>query len=157
MCCCWWFGIAKLIGAYESMSSEQQQQCRQSCERLRLMVSGSSALPVSVMHQWERITSHRLLERYGMSEIGMALSNTIEPPRVPGSVGLPLPGVQVRIVATDDTGREQQVTGESSSGELRIKGASVFKEYVHCSSLCLCLKQYKRVWIDQSICMALGI
>jgi malonyl-CoA/methylmalonyl-CoA synthetase len=109
------------------------------------------------MHQWERITSHRLLERYGMSEIGMALSNTIEPPRVPGSVGLPLPGVQVRIVATDDTGREQQVTGESSSGELRIKGASVFKEYVHCSSLCLCLKQYKRVWIDQSICMALGI
>ena len=53
----------------------------------RLMVSGSAALPQPVMEKWESITGHRLLERYGMTEIGMALTNPLLGPRVPGMVG----------------------------------------------------------------------
>ncbi|CAI9568971.1 unnamed protein product, partial [Staurois parvus] len=66
-------------------------------EQIRLMVCGSSALPVPVLERWLEITSHTLLERYGMTEIGMALTNPLNGPRVPGSVGNPLPGVTVRI------------------------------------------------------------
>ena len=48
------------------------------------MVSGSAALPEPVMSRWEQITGHRLLERYGMTEIGMALTNPLKGPRIPG-------------------------------------------------------------------------
>jgi malonyl-CoA/methylmalonyl-CoA synthetase len=48
------------------------------------MVSGSAALPQPVMDKWEVITSHRLLERYGMTEIGMALTNPLHGERIPG-------------------------------------------------------------------------
>ena len=49
------------------------------------MVSGSSALPESIMNKWEEITGHRLLERYGMTEIGMALTNPLNGPRLNGT------------------------------------------------------------------------
>ena len=63
-------------------------------------VSGSAACPVPVMAQWERLTGQRLLERYGMTETGMILSNPLEPVegRTPGAVGTPLPSVRVRLV-----------------------------------------------------------
>lgn len=49
------------------------------------MVSGSAALPPSTLQQWEDITGHTLLERYGMTEIGMALSNPLKGQRIPGT------------------------------------------------------------------------
>ena len=49
------------------------------------MISGSAALPVPVMEKWEEITGHRLLERYGMTEIGMALTNPLKGERKPGT------------------------------------------------------------------------
>lgn len=49
------------------------------------MVSGSAALPLPTLQRWEEITGHTLLERYGMTEIGMALSNPLNGPRVPGA------------------------------------------------------------------------
>ena len=75
--------LAKLIATYETMDATTQQQCSAACQRLRLMVSGSSALPVSVMARWKEISSHTLLERYGMTEIGMALSNPLHGERIP--------------------------------------------------------------------------
>lgn len=51
----------------------------------RLMVSGSAALPLPTLQRWEEITGHTLLERYGMTEIGMALSNPLKGTRVPGA------------------------------------------------------------------------
>ncbi|KFP26170.1 hypothetical protein N325_02908, partial [Colius striatus] len=90
----------KLIEYYEKHFSQPQVQdfihafCQ---ENIRLMVSGSAALPVPVLEKWKSITGHMLLERYGMTEIGMALSNPLHGVRVPGAVGTPLPGVQVRI------------------------------------------------------------
>ncbi|KAK0682767.1 ACSF3 ligase, partial [Pygoscelis papua] len=91
---------AKLIEYYDKHFSQPQVQdfVRAFCqENIRLMVSGSAALPVPVLEKWKSITGHTLLERYGMTEIGMALSNPLHGVRVPGSVGTPLPGVEVRI------------------------------------------------------------
>ena len=81
----------RLIAAWEAASPEQRTQWREGAARMRLMVSGSAALPVSTLQRWKEITGHTLLERYGMTEIGMALSNPYRGERVPGSVGKPLP------------------------------------------------------------------
>ncbi|KFQ24609.1 hypothetical protein N331_10509, partial [Merops nubicus] len=78
---------AKLIEYYEKHFSKPLAQafvhafCQ---ENIRLMVSGSAALPVPVLDKWKSITGHTLLERYGMTEIGMALSNPLHGVRVPG-------------------------------------------------------------------------
>ncbi|CAE7713254.1 Acsf3 [Symbiodinium sp. CCMP2592] len=65
-------------------------------DSMRYMVSGSAALPVPTMKSWAEISGHVLLERYGMTEIGMALSNRVAGTRYPGCVGWPLPGVEVK-------------------------------------------------------------
>ncbi|XP_051235907.1 malonate--CoA ligase ACSF3, mitochondrial [Dicentrarchus labrax] len=107
-------------------------------ERIRLMVSGSAALPLPTLQRWHEITGHTLLERYGMTEIGMALSNRLEGPYIPGAVGLPLPAVQVRVVMNDTNitlaegnHRDTQVLPGmgGKEGELQVRGPSVFKEY----------------------------
>ena len=99
-----------------------------SCNDLLLQVSGSAALPVPVLQRWRDISTHTLLERYGMTEFGMALSNSLVPSdRVPGCVGLPLPSVEVRVVDDDGT----VITPPSDRpGELRVRGATLFTEYV---------------------------
>jgi malonyl-CoA/methylmalonyl-CoA synthetase len=104
----------KLITYWEALSEDQQICYTQALQQLRFMISGSAALPVSVMERWETISGHLLLERYGMTEIGMALSNPYDGPRVAGHVGYPLPGVSVRL---------------SEEGEIQVKGPTVFKEY----------------------------
>ncbi len=114
----------KLIAAWEASSPQRRVALSQSAARLRLMVSGSAALPVSTLERWKEITGHTLLERYGMTEIGMALSNPYRGPRVPGSVGTPLPGVEVRLV--DERGDE---VGHGTPGEIEVRGANVFTEY----------------------------
>ena len=88
------------------------------------MMSGSAALPVPVLQRWREISGHTLLERYGMTEIGMALSNPLRGDRRPGAVGVPLPGVEVRLVSEDG-----KPVGNGSPGELEVRGPSVFKEY----------------------------
>ncbi len=114
----------KLIAAWEAASPQRRAVLGQACARLRLMVSGSAALPVSTLNRWKEISGHTLLERYGMTEIGMALSNPLEGERVPGSVGTPLPGVDVRLV--DEHG---EAVASDAPGEIEIRGPSVFKEY----------------------------
>ncbi len=114
----------KLIAAWEAAPPDEQQRMSRACRGLRLMVSGSAALPVSVLEKWEAISGHTLLERYGMTEIGMALSNPLEGRRRPGFVGAPLPTVQTRLV--DEAGRDLP-PGEP--GEVLVKGPAVFSEY----------------------------
>ena len=115
----------KLIDFWESSSEKDKSRFSREIKNLRLMVSGSAALPVSVLDKWKEITSHTLLERYGMTEIGMALSNSYKNERRPGHVGVPLPGVEIRLV--DSNGENVRKIGES--GEIQIKGPNVFKEY----------------------------
>jgi len=114
----------KLISAWEAASPQRRAVFSQSCSRLRLMVSGSAALPVSTLNRWKEISGHTLLERYGMTEIGMALSNPLDGERVAGSVGTPLPGVEVQLV--DEQG---EVAVSDTPGEIEVRGPSVFKEY----------------------------
>lgn len=114
----------KLISYWEEVLPEQQKVLSEAASKLRLMVSGSAALPVPVLEKWKEITSQTLLERYGMTEIGMGLSNSYRGQRRPGHVGLPLPGVEMQLVDSDNN-----VVGENEPGEFQIKGPSVFKEY----------------------------
>jgi len=88
------------------------------------MVSGSAALPVSTLERWKEISGHTLLERYGMTEIGMALSNPLRGERVPGSVGTPLPSVEVQVV-----GEDGEPVAPGTPGEIEVRGPSVFGEY----------------------------
>ncbi|PNY11574.1 malonate-CoA ligase-like protein, partial [Trifolium pratense] len=116
---------ARLIQGYHAMDPELQAVSASAARNLRLMMCGSSALPQPVMQEWEAITGHRLLERYGMTEFVMALSNPLKGERKAGTVGKPLPGVQVQILADGESWSE----GTGASGELCVKSPSLFKEY----------------------------
>lgn len=115
----------KLINHWEQMPKTQQEEFSKASSKMRLMVSGSAALPVSVLEKWRQITGHTLLERYGMTEIGMALSNPYEGERRPGHVGLPLPGVEIQLA--DEKGK--LITQDGVSGEIMVRGNTVFREY----------------------------
>ena len=114
----------KLIAAWEAASPERRAALSQACSKLRLMVSGSAALPIGTLERWKEISGHTLLERYGMTEIGMALSNPLRGRRTPGSVGTPLPGVEVRLVGDDG-----KPVAPGTPGEIEVRGPSVFAEY----------------------------
>jgi malonyl-CoA/methylmalonyl-CoA synthetase len=115
---------AKLIAAWDAASPERRTILSEACGRLRLMVSGSAALPVTTLQRWREISGHTLLERYGMTEIGMALSNPLRGERVPGSVGTPLPSVEVQLV-----GEAGEPVAPGTPGEIEVRGPSVFAEY----------------------------
>jgi malonyl-CoA/methylmalonyl-CoA synthetase len=114
----------KLIAAWENADSDRQKIMTAGCAKMRLMVSGSAALPVQVLEKWQSISGHFLLERYGMTEIGMALSNPLHGERLSGYVGQPLPQVEVRLV--DEHG---ELVSPGTPGEIQVKGATVFQEY----------------------------
>jgi len=118
---------ARLLAAWEQASPDQREAWSAGCRRMRLMVSGSAALPVSMLERWRDVSGHTLLERYGMTEIGMVLSNPLEGERRPGFVGHPLPGVQVRLV-----GEDGRPVAEGEPGEVVVRGDTVFSEYWRC-------------------------
>lgn len=112
---------AYLLQGYKKMDKDAQKVAALAARQLRLMMCGSSALPLPVMSEWEALTGHRLLERYGMTEFVMALSNPYNGQRKAGTVGKPLPGVEVKIVDEDPA--------DPGTGELCIKSPSLFQEY----------------------------
>jgi malonyl-CoA/methylmalonyl-CoA synthetase len=114
----------RLIAAWQAAPAERRRALSAAAGGLRLMVSGSAALPVDVLDRWRQISGHTLLERYGMTEIGMALSNPLEGPRVPGAVGRPLPGVAVQLV--DESGN---AVPAGIPGELEVRGPGLFSGY----------------------------
>jgi malonyl-CoA/methylmalonyl-CoA synthetase len=115
---------ARLIDAWDAADVTERSAWSAGARACRLMVSGSAALPVRTLERWEAITGHRLLERYGMTEIGMALSNPLDGERRAGFVGAPLPGVYVRLA--DERGGAASPGGP---GEIQVKGATVFGGY----------------------------
>jgi malonyl-CoA/methylmalonyl-CoA synthetase len=96
------------------------------CKNMRLFVSGSAPLLLETFMAWQERTGHTILERYGMSETVMLTSNPYRPEsaRRGGTVGLPLPGVQVRV--HDDKGRPLP---QGEIGGVEVKGPNVFKGY----------------------------
>ena len=115
----------KLIDHLETLEDEEVEGVSEGFANMRLNVSGSAACPVEVFEQWRDLTGQMLLERYGMTEIGMALSNPYRGERRPGYVGRALPNVAVQLV--DEEGGV--VTGEGTPGEIRIQSPTVFLEY----------------------------
>ncbi|MFK8110820.1 MAG: acyl-CoA synthetase [Rubripirellula sp.] len=115
----------KLIQTLESMPETQRQPVVDGFAAMRLMISGSAALPASVHETWTGLTGQKLLERYGMTEIGMALSNPYDGERRPGAVGMPLPGVEVRLRSEQDSAIES----DGEPGEIQVRGPCVFREY----------------------------
>ena len=115
-----------LISYWNRQSNSEREKLSRACQKFRLMVSGSAPLPVSVLKEWKEISGQVLLERYGMTEIGMGLSNPIHGERKPGSVGLPMPTVQVKLVGENGEVLEPNV---GKPGEIYVKGPSVFTEY----------------------------
>jgi malonyl-CoA/methylmalonyl-CoA synthetase len=117
---------AKLIEALDGASEPQKAAFAAGCRRLRLMVSGSAALPVATLQRWREISGHTLLERYGMTEFGMGLGNPLHGERRPGHVGAPFPGVEVRLV--DEHGA---TVADGEPGQLQVKSAGMFQCYLH--------------------------
>ncbi len=92
---------------------------------IRLFVSGSAPLLAETHDQWAARTGHAILERYGMTETNMNTSNPYDGPRVAGTVGPPLPGVEVRIV-DPDSGKDLP---QGEIGMIEIRGPNVFQGY----------------------------
>ena len=100
---------------------------RQACANMRLFIAGSAPLLLETFNEWIERTGHTILERYGMSETIMLTSNPYDPAqgeRRGGTVGLPLPGVGLRI--RDDKG---QPLPSGEIGNIEVKGPNVFKGY----------------------------
>jgi len=111
----------RLLGAEAAVSAPTRARWGASAKQLRLATSGSAALPVTLAERWRAITGQIPLERFGMTEVGVGITNALLGERFPGSVGFPLPTVDTRIV--DDDGRD------AGLGELWIRGPSVFAGY----------------------------
>jgi malonyl-CoA/methylmalonyl-CoA synthetase len=114
----------KLIAYWESLPESGQSALTAAMKNFRLMVCGSAALPVTTMEKWKTISGHTLLERYGMTEIGMAISNPYTGERRAGYIGQPLSGVEVRLV---DEALQPVLAGEM--GEIHVRGRNVFSRY----------------------------
>ncbi len=112
----------KLLAALDEADAATRERWVAGARALRLITSGSAALPVTIGERWRALTGAYPLERFGMTEIGVGASNPLAPEgRRPGTVGQPLPTVGTRVVGDD--GRD------ADSGELWISGPCVFAGY----------------------------
>jgi malonyl-CoA/methylmalonyl-CoA synthetase len=114
----------RLVDAFQTATAERRADWSANARALRLATSGSAALSPSLHAGFAQASGQIILERYGMTEIGMALSNPYDGPRIPGSVGMALPGVTVQIVDDQD-----QPAAEGESGELRVQSPQLFLGY----------------------------
>jgi malonyl-CoA/methylmalonyl-CoA synthetase len=92
---------------------------------MRLFVSGSAPLLAETHREWQARTGHAILERYGMTETNMNTSNPYEGERIAGTVGFPLPGVELRVADPESA----KVLGTDEIGVIEVKGPNVFKGY----------------------------
>ena len=115
----------KLIQYFETIDPTEVKTICDGFNKMRLNISGSAACPVKLFNQWRDLTGQVLLERYGMTEIGMGISNPYNGERRAGAVGHPLPGVECQLFDEHNN----PINEEASAGEIRIKGDNVFLEY----------------------------
>lgn len=122
----------RLLSSHRSLPSDIAEAGRlaTSPAHMRVSISGSAALPTPVKRAWKDLSrGNVLLERYGMTEVGMALSCGLEfADRIDGSVGWPLPGVEARLFDTD-TNEIIPSDEVERAGEIQLRGANVFREY----------------------------
>jgi malonyl-CoA/methylmalonyl-CoA synthetase len=115
------FGVPTMYSRLVNMDPET---AREIGRFMRLFVSGSAPLPASLLEEFRKLYGHTILERYGMSETLMNLSNPYVGERRPGTVGFALPGVSVRLL--DEKGSP---VGEGETGEVYLRGPNIFQGY----------------------------
>ncbi len=129
---------SRLLATHKLLPPDMQSATRTAVSpaNLRLAISGSAALPTPIKRAWCDLSGGNvLLERFGMTEVGMALSCGLDPAdRVDGSVGWPLPGVEARLVDVDthqviERGQERGPDGRERVGEIQLRGPTIFAEY----------------------------
>ncbi|PHH66289.1 hypothetical protein CDD81_7882 [Ophiocordyceps australis] len=128
---------SRLMASHKFLAPTLQEAAREaiSPQNMRLTISGSAALPTPVKAAWHTLSRGSiLLERYGMTEVGMALSCGLDPAdRVDASVGWPLPCVQARLVDSDCgaviSPDEATNGGPERAGEIQLRGPTIFREY----------------------------
>jgi malonyl-CoA/methylmalonyl-CoA synthetase len=98
---------------------------KEATKHMRLFVSGSAPLLAETHREWQARTGHAILERYGMTETNMNTSNPYDGPRVAGTVGPPLPGVEIRI-SDPESGK---LLPQGEIGMIEVRGPNVFKGY----------------------------
>ena len=103
----------------------EQRFTRESAQHVRLFISGSAPLLADTHREFEARTGQRILERYGMTETNMNTSNPYDGDRIAGTVGLPLPGVSVRVCEA----QTNRLVADGQVGVLHVKGDNVFKGY----------------------------
>ena len=94
-------------------------------KNMRLFISGSAPLLAETHQSWSKLTGHDILERYGMTETNMNTSNPYAGDRRPGTVGLPLPGVEVRVCDA----QTEQLLASNCIGSIEVRGPNVFSGY----------------------------
>lgn len=109
---------------YVRMLEQPLERAEKMSKSVRLFVSGSAPLPPQVLNDFKEKYGHVILERYGMTETLMNISNPYEGERRAGTVGFPLPGTSVKIIKPDGT---EAISEEE--GEIHIKGPNVFSQY----------------------------
>ncbi|KAJ5757226.1 uncharacterized protein N7511_007408 [Penicillium nucicola] len=128
----------RLLTTFPTLPQETQKAAKEgiSPSNLRLNISGSAALPTPTKTSWSNLSNGNiLLERFGMTEVGMAISCGLDnQDRVDGSVGWPLPGVEARLVDTENgqvipVGQELDSEGRQREGEIQLRGETIFSEY----------------------------
>ncbi len=119
------FSVFMAVPTMHRRLYQQAGDHRIDLSHMRLMTSGSDRLPDDLFFGYQRTFNMTLLERYGMTETGMNLSNPLHGERRVGSVGMPLPGVSARIVDPET----DAALPDGAVGEVQIKGAHVFKRY----------------------------
>ncbi len=115
------FGVPTI---YVRLLELPEEQARRIGERMRLFVSGSAPLPANIHDEFRAKFGHTILERYGMSETLMNISNPYEGERRAGAVGLPFPGISVKLLNA-----EKQPVAEGEIGELYVRGPNVCAGY----------------------------
>ena len=129
---------ARMLQSHSALPMPILKASKEAIQRkhLRLNISGSAALPTPTKHAWAEISANNtLLERFGMTEVGMALScGLADEDRIDGSVGWPLPSVEARLVDSDTNeliklGEDVTAEGKERPGEVQLRGPTIFKGY----------------------------
>jgi malonyl-CoA/methylmalonyl-CoA synthetase len=115
------FGVPTI---YVRLLAWDRHNARETGGFMRLFVSGSAPLPAQVLEEFRELFGHTILERYGMSETIMNISNPYEGERRPGTVGLPLPGVSIRLLS-----HELKPVADGETGEIYLSGPNIFAGY----------------------------
>ena len=122
------FGVPTMYRRLAEAAAEAPDLAR-ALGAARLLVSGSAALPASEHARLQELTGRGVVERYGMTETLMNTAIHADAAPAPGTVGPPLPGVEVRLI--DDDGKTLEVADDETIGEIQVRGPNLFLEYLN--------------------------